>query len=1004
MKKNDSCVLLYECKIQITLEKVLTKYNEVGGREVTQECFFVDLFSDDTDPKAKAVIDAIGFKSRISDYFRAANGAASRFVNMRAFLLRQKDDYGEEVIYSTCPIRKRLESNWRKLLQQFSKEQCLDLRDWVKTICAELPLEEGQGTDTSLTKRISDSVGDLVQNNLAGAMACLTLISCTLFCWNHFSSDTIKKKARVSQLRESQNKSENQAMYSIVLPAKNSDVFEMYLLDATKALDEGQGYSEDEGKIKQIKENLDKAKEAPPEMGAIKARAYYQYSRFWRQRYDIKGNVGLLDKCKEDISAAARLGHLKAAREQNEFEAAEYFYKGDLAPRGRPGNRKFLPMDVQTEGKAWTLWKRYEMERSRQALKACFDTCQRVLNFQPQVSDRYRGAAAYLLYCCACVGMELPKGENKEKYLILSHDCRFPKAQDAWENFRQETREKEEKRLIPSQYPADSNDSAGAFSLLCDDEVLTALVQNTSPTEWHEIKVEDPAKWNEVLSTAVQYASFRLLLLCKNEDRNLHLFLHVLQSVRDGFPMLTVGKMEIFIRGHEDHLRQLIDTALSHMEGQIIPVTIIDDDKWPAQFLLTYHPVFYPMRFLPDNVRAELNLVIFGNSRLVEYIVREAFSLAGFRDSTLSTKITVFTNNAEEFQKRMYSRCPGLALDRKLLNAIGAPKIETREVNIDDYHSCLKVIKELYLQQETYCYFAIAVGDAQENLSLAMQLREQWIRLAVGEAEDWASPLGRLDDPPPIAFYCPDDYVAHLSRRLVAEKEEWGDQWFNNWGLIPFGNIAARYSWANLQGHLDRLVQTIHLQYTFGGIRASESERIDALKDLYKRQYNVESSMAVACSLPYRLFQFKCREDHRNTNVRLVPLYWRILDTSDALENLADRLNERGVLTEDEISAMAEWEHNRWIRWCITQGWLSISSMQSSACFHFGNPRHQLYIAKLHPCMCPTTELVKLSKDLKEKCNMERDFYSLDRLAIELTDNALRQEWYCEHKEREEER
>lgn len=63
----------------------------------------------------------------------------------------------------------------------------------------------------------------------------------------------------------------------------------------------------------------------------------------------------------------------------------------------------------------------------------------------------------------------------------------------------------------------------------------------------------------------------------------------------------------------------LIDTAEQHLNGKVIPVHIIDDNKIIAQNLLFQHPLFYPIRFLrkQDNVKSHFNIIVIGNAKIL---------------------------------------------------------------------------------------------------------------------------------------------------------------------------------------------------------------------------------------------------------------------------------------------------------------------------------------------------------------------------------------------------
>lgn len=139
-------------------------------------------------------------------------------------------------------------------------------------------------------------------------------------------------------------------------------------------------------------------------------------------------------------------------------------------------------------------------------------------------------------------------------------------------------------------------------------------------------------------------------------------------------------------------------------------------------------------------------------------------------------------------------------------------EIELPEVlgeNIDFHSFQLADILKNIMNETPYGYFAVATESDEENLSLATRIREILVRNNIKQRNETA-----LENPNPIAILCRKNQIAWTAKRLVIEKEIYGDRWFNTWSFIPFGNLSAYYSWDLMAGGtFEKLSKCIHYQF-----------------------------------------------------------------------------------------------------------------------------------------------------------------------------------------------
>ena len=58
-----------------------------------------------------------------------------------------------------------------------------------------------------------------------------------------------------------------------------------------------------------------------------------------------------------------------------------------------------------------------------------------------------------------------------------------------------------------------------------------------------------------------------------------------------------------------------------------------------------------------------------------------------------------------------------------------------------------------------------------------------------------------------------------------------------------------------------------------------------------------------------------------------------------------------------------------------------------------GMRRQQLYIGKLHPCMCSNKEILQVQEYLSRQLQKDLDFVTTDRDIVRKTSKFIRREW-----------
>ncbi|WP_288682496.1 hypothetical protein [uncultured Eubacterium sp.] len=627
-----------------------------------------------------------------------------------------------------------------------------------------------------------------------------------------------------------------------------------------------------------------------------------------------------------------------------------------------------------------------------------FLTCEEILKDTPNVDSKYLREASYILYKGIRNNSYAPKGNYTAKaYLDMAirygHQLAAEEYNELSDNLS----------IVPVYTRPIVEEIGKCYSN--ERNKYTLLFEKTIPTSWCE-KTYDFDIMDFSKDSSLFDRSNRILLLSDDFEKNLHDFLDFVKFIEVKKPNVEDFKIEIFIRHTSEKIKNIVDTALNHISEYQLPTYIIDDDKKAAENLLAFHPLFYPIHKenIDSSENITLNFIVIGDSNVCEWLVRQAFTVMDFSTykdgkstGNVKCRITIVSKNANALETKIKKNFPGLRTDSKDFKISGSPIIETESLNSDyDLYTTLNKI----ISRDKHCYFAVATESDTTNLEIATNIRELLIRNVVPQHNE--SELICSNSNYPIAFLCRDDYLANASKNMLVEGEVYGNQWFNNYSLIPFGKMSECYQWDKINGGIfEELAKCMHLQYSglkcikdYTGEEDYEIARKSTLNSYYLRQYNRENSYAIALSMPYRLFNFKSVNGKR-----VQPFMWNIEDSTDYstvehLKSLASNISN--FTTEETYKNIAVWEHNRWMRVLLANGWVPVDNFNDTVfTVNEGkNPHPQLFIARMHPCICAYDDQKTLQRMLKENCDLKKDYFTYDLNNIKQTKVLLELGWF----------
>lgn len=199
---------------------------------------------------------------------------------------------------------------------------------------------------------------------------------------------------------------------------------------------------------------------------------------------------------------------------------------------------------------------------------------------------------------------------------------------------------------------------------------------------------------------------------------------------------------------------------------------------------------------------------------------------------------------------------------------------------------------------------------------------------------------------PSIFCYIKDPSKSTLVKRLATAESNPSRKM--SYDLIPFGGMDALFTYDGLiDSSLERLAKNVHLAYeeifSDGEINVKE-----ALKRYNVFEVNKRSNRANALHIRYKL---------------------RMLGLDCTLDENAEEVRLEDYYTEDSLERMSVSEHDRWMAFLETEGWIPSAKEDVDAYRESGisKGRHNCPILKMHPYICEYEKLKDLSLELENK-------------------------------------
>lgn len=199
---------------------------------------------------------------------------------------------------------------------------------------------------------------------------------------------------------------------------------------------------------------------------------------------------------------------------------------------------------------------------------------------------------------------------------------------------------------------------------------------------------------------------------------------------------------------------------------------------------------------------------------------------------------------------------------------------------------------------------------------------------------------------PPIFCYIKEPSKFNILKNLTTA--ETNPKQKMNYQLTPFGSLQEIYTYEKLvDSDLEALAKNVHLAYE-EIFSDGEIDVKEALKRYNVFEVNKRSNRANALHIRYKL---------------------RMLGLDYTANPQAQEVAPEAYYTEAAIDRMARCEHDRWMAFLETEGWLPAEKEQVEAyrASDISKGRHNCPVLKMHPYICEYEKLKALSMDLEGK-------------------------------------
>ncbi|MBQ3102805.1 MAG: hypothetical protein IJC58_00810 [Oscillospiraceae bacterium] len=410
---------------------------------------------------------------------------------------------------------------------------------------------------------------------------------------------------------------------------------------------------------------------------------------------------------------------------------------------------------------------------------------------------------------------------------------------------------------------------------------------------------------NRLRITFKENRSSHFFCISDDDDLNLNHALSLIDSLKDKSKNAQQNNHIYLFSCMPD-----VDVMIDSTQKGFTDIQVINENELLIYDLLDRYPLY---RYAKDG---KINVLLCGNGSILESALRTVLWCGQLDGYTL--QVDVVGEKAAAMQSKMLALFPALSCDR----------YHIRYSSYSDELSFTNAINGI----DAPTYVMVCNEDDICTIHQAIHLRRACYR----KDADYSAV-------PPILCHIKSDDKFELLRSL--RTSETNEARRVSYDLVPFGGIKNLYTYQNLvNSDIESLSRNVHLVYE-DIFSDTEIDVTGALERYNLFEVNKRSNRANAMHIRYKLalLGLDYTEDENAEEVDLAP-----------------------YLTEGTLARLTYAEHDRWMAFLETEGWVtaSLEDVDKYKRSGISKGRHNCQMLKMHPYICPFEDLKACSDAL----------------------------------------
>ena len=347
-----------------------------------------------------------------------------------------------------------------------------------------------------------------------------------------------------------------------------------------------------------------------------------------------------------------------------------------------------------------------------------------------------------------------------------------------------------------------------------------------------------------------------------------------------------------------------VEAMLDSVDKGFVNIEVFRQSESAVLDLLDRHPLYEKAE------NGLISLAVCGFDQVGQALVRAAAWCGQMDGYTL--KIRVAGIGVARAKAEFFERYPGLASERY-------------DIRIEDCTDEAALCRFLLTESSDATYIVVADDSDNGAISLGLHLRRLYGRLNGAEGR-W----------PLIAVYARGQDAHRMIENL--QTPEASVQKRRSYALIPFGGTDEVLDRQHFTSYaLEGLAKNIHLVY----------ESIFAESEI-----DVEKALA-----NYNVFEVNKRSNR--TNAMHIRYKLRMLGLDYTTDPDKEEVRLEDYLTPERLETLTCAEHDRWMAFLESEGWItaSLEEVKAYQASGISAGRHNCPLLKMHPYICPFEEL-----------------------------------------------